>query len=182
MKFSRIGIVADKHEDAQLAYKRLQEQYPELVPLKTSQKVRDIDAIIALGGDGFMLHTLHDTMRTGIPVYGMNRGTVGFLMNEYKENDLLKRLKKARITTIHPLRMVARKEDNEIYEALAINEVSLLRKTGQAAKIRMSIDGTVHMKEMVCDGVLVATPAGSSAYNFSVGGHERPVCGTEIQG
>jgi NAD+ kinase len=133
------------------------------------------DVIVALGGDGFMLHTLHRTQGLDAPVYGMNRGTVGFLMNEYSETDLIERLSAAEEEVINPLRMKAESPDGTIHEALAINEVSLLRAGPQAAKLRISIDGRLRLEELVCDGALVATPAGSTAYNNSAHGPILPI-------
>ncbi|MEZ5716787.1 MAG: NAD kinase [Paracoccaceae bacterium] len=133
------------------------------------------DAIVALGGDGFMLHTLHRTQSLDLPVYGMNRGTVGFLMNEYSESDLPGRLEAAEETVINPLSMRATRADGSVHEALAINEVSLLRMGPQAAKLRITVDGRLRMEELVCDGALVSTPAGSTAYNYSAFGPILPI-------
>ena len=133
------------------------------------------DVIVALGGDGFMLHTLHRTQSLDLPVYGMNRGTVGFLMNEYSESDLAERLAAAEETVINPLSMRATRGDGSVHEALAINEVSLLRMGPQAAKLRITVDGRLRMEELVCDGALVATPAGSTAYNYSAFGPILPI-------
>lgn len=131
------------------------------------------DVVVALGGDGFLLSTLRQNL--GRPVYGMNRGTVGFLMNDYAEDDLPHRISTAEETVINPLSMVAGAPDGDEYRALAINEVSMLRAGPQAARIRISVDGRVRMEEMVCDGLLVATPAGSTAYNYSAGGPILPM-------
>jgi NAD+ kinase len=133
------------------------------------------DVIVALGGDGFMLHTLHRTEELAAPVYGMNRGTVGFLMNEYSEHDLEARLERAQEEVINPLSMLATTMDGTTQRALAINEVSLLRAGPQAARLRISVDGKVRMAELVCDGALVATPAGSTAYNYSAHGPILPI-------
>ena len=135
----------------------------------------EADVIVSLGGDGFMLHTLHRTQRLNTPVYGMNRGTVGFLMNVYSENDLLDRLAVAEEEVINPLKMHAQSRDGNIHEALAINEVSLLRAGPQAAKLRITIDGHLRLEELVCDGAMVATPAGSTAYNYSAHGPILPI-------
>ncbi len=135
----------------------------------------EADVIVALGGDGFMLQTLHRTQDLGVPVYGMNRGTVGFLMNEYSEDDLLTRLAAAEEEVINPLSMKAKSADGKIHHALAINEVSLLRAGPQAAQLRISVDGHLRLKELVCDGALVATPAGSTAYNYSAHGPILPI-------
>ncbi|WP_299924376.1 NAD kinase [uncultured Pelagimonas sp.] len=133
------------------------------------------DVIVALGGDGFMLQTLHRTEGNPAPVYGMNRGTVGFLMNEYSEHALEERLKAAEETVINPLVMRASCSDGVEHRALAINEVSILRAGPQAARLRISVDGQVRMSELVCDGALVATPAGSTAYNYSAHGPILPI-------
>ncbi|UAL08769.1 NAD kinase [Caulobacter segnis] len=133
--------------------------------------------IVALGGDGFMLETLHEAIATQTPIYGMNRGSVGFLMNEYSEDGLLERINAAERAVIHPLAMVAIDSRRTQHRALAINEVSLLRQTRQTAKLRISIDGKVRMGELVCDGALLATPAGSTAYNLSAHGPIIPIDG-----
>jgi NAD+ kinase len=135
----------------------------------------EADVIIALGGDGFMLATLHRTQSLHTPVYGMNRGTVGFLMNEYHDDDLLERVEAAEMALINPLAMKATRADGKVVEELAINEVSLLRAGPQAAKLRISVDGKVRMEELVCDGALLATPAGSTAYNYSAHGPVLPI-------
>ncbi len=135
----------------------------------------DAEAIVALGGDGLMLETLHRVMHRGVPVYGMNCGSVGFLMNAYGEDDLPARVAAAHASVLHPLRMRAITETGGTEEALAINEVSLLRELRQAAKIRISVDGRVRLPELICDGVLVATPAGSTAYNLSAHGPIVPL-------
>jgi NAD+ kinase len=138
-------------------------------------EAEDADVIVALGGDGFLLQTLHEHLDDGIPIYGMNRGSIGFLMNEYGAEGLPERVSKAQPVNLHPLRMVAECITNTTHEALAINEVSLLRETRQAAKLRISVDGIVRLEELICDGVLVATPAGSTAYNYSAHGPILPV-------
>ena len=135
----------------------------------------EADVIVALGGDGFMLHTLHGTMDLDVPVYGMNCGTIGFLMNEYGEDGLTERLAAAEETVINPLSMRAEGTDGTITRALAINEVALLRAGPQAARLRISVDGKVRLEELVCDGALVCTPAGSTAYNYSAHGPILPM-------
>ena len=135
----------------------------------------DADVIVALGGDGFMLSTLHGTQDLPAPVYGMHRGTVGFLMNDYAEDGLIERIAAAEETELNPLRMTAERVDGFLQEALAINEVSLLREGPQAAKLRILVDGRERMAELVCDGALVATPAGSAAYNYSAHGPIVPI-------
>lgn len=133
------------------------------------------DVIVALGGDGFMLQTLHDTMDSGKLIYGMNRGSIGFLMNEYGEDNLRERIQDATPETLRPLEMVAKTIDGRSETALAINEVSLLRQSYQAAKIKISIDGQERLEELICDGLMVATPAGSTAYNLSAHGPILPI-------
>ncbi len=137
--------------------------------------VDQADVIVALGGDGFMLQTLHTTQDLPTPVYGMNRGTVGFLMNEFSEDDLLYRLEAAEETIIAPLFMRAEQRDGTVKTGIAINEVSLLRQGPQAAKLRIYVDGKLRMAELACDGALVATPAGSTAYNYSAHGPILPI-------
>jgi NAD+ kinase len=168
VSFERICFLASEDEEAQRALRDLRHRYGHV-------RADEADVIVALGGDGFMLHTLHDTMELGVPVYGMNRGTVGFLMNDYDPEDLPVRLEATRRAVINPLRMTAYDKDNGTTEALAINEVSLLRETRQAAKIRILLDGEERMAELICDGVLVATPAGSTAYNLSAHGPILPI-------
>ncbi|MDG1376074.1 MAG: NAD kinase [Yoonia sp.] len=147
----------------------------ELSQLHGNVPLEEADVIVALGGDGFMLHTLHATQALTAPVYGMNRGTVGFLMNEYHSDDLPERLDDALEEVINPLVMTAQCVDGSEHKALAINEVSLLRAGPQAAKLRITVDGKLRMAELVCDGALVATPAGSTAYNYSAHGPILPI-------
>jgi NAD+ kinase len=164
----KIHFTASESEDAQNACESLVARYGD-VPAK------DADVVVALGGDGFMLETMHAFMDSTLPIYGMNKGTVGFLLNNYREEGLIERLNAGEITELHPLNMVAVDMHGKKYEALAINEVSLLRESRQTAKIRISIDGHVKVAELTCDGVLVATPAGSTAYNYSAHGPILPV-------
>ncbi len=133
------------------------------------------DVIVALGGDGFMLQTLHGSQHISAPVYGMNRGTIGFLMNEYSESDLEARLEAAEEALLNPLSMTVLDTEGRTHKGLAINEVSLLRAGPQAAKLRITIDGRLRMEELVCDGALVSTPAGSTAYNYSAHGPVLPI-------
>lgn len=135
----------------------------------------DADVIVALGGDGFMLRTLHRVIHRDVPVFGMKLGNVGFLMNRYSDDDLLARLANARKVSLNPLRMDATTDTGDKVTALAVNEISLLRQTNQAAHIRILVNGTVKLEKMVCDGVLLATAAGSTAYNFSVRGPILPL-------
>lgn len=152
-----------------------QEALAELVALHGQRSPSDADVVVALGGDGFMLTTLHETEALQVPVYGMNCGTVGFLMNAFRLDGLEERLDEAEETVVNPLRMTALTTSGEISEALAINEVSLLRAGPQAAKLRISVDGRVRLEELICDGALVCTPAGSTAYNYSAHGPILPI-------
>ena len=157
--------------DAPLA----QEGRAALVARYGDVALQNADVIVALGGDGFMLTTLHANQGLGKPVYGMNRGTVGFLMNEYSEEALPERVEAAELAVINPLRMRATGVHGEVHEALAINEVALLRAGSQAAKLAIWVDGRLRMAELVCDGALVSTPAGSTAYNYSAHGPILPI-------
>jgi len=152
-----------------------QQALVRLVGLYGTVPVDRADVIVALGGDGFMLQTLHQHEARALPVYGMNCGTIGFLMNEYEEGGLQDRLQAAEATVINPLRMRTVGADGSKQDALAINEVALLRAGPQAAKLRISVDGRVRMDELVCDGALLATPAGSTAYNYSAHGPILPI-------
>jgi NAD+ kinase len=166
--FERIAFVASPIAEAQEALERLAASYGNVAP-------RTADVIVALGGDGLMLQTLHRFMKTGKPIYGMHRGTVGFLMNEYTPDDLPQRLAKAQVTVIHPLLMRAHDEDGDTFEFHAFNDVFLYRQTYQAARLRILVDDEERLPELVADGVLVATPAGSTAYNLSVQGPIIPI-------
>jgi NAD+ kinase len=167
-KFEHVALVASDNPEAQAALARLTKLYGAY----TGEAP---DAVVALGGDGLMLQTLHRYMHRHIPIYGMNRGSVGFLMNEYREDDLFARLDRAEPAITHPLTMTATDADGRTHRALAINEVSLFRQTHQAAKLKISVDGKVRLEELICDGVLVATPAGSTAYNLSAYGPILPI-------
>ena len=164
----KIAFLASRARMAQAALAELSAAYGQSAP-------QEADIIVALGGDGFMLSTLHETQPLDRPVYGMNRGTVGFLMNEYSADGLMARLTAAEEAQINPLRMKARRATGETIEALAINEVSLLRAGPQAAKLRIHVDGKLRMQELVCDGALLCTPAGSTAYNYSAHGPILPI-------
>jgi NAD+ kinase len=167
-KFRAICFLASDAEPAREAALRLGQRYGQVPAVEA-------DVIVPLGGDGFMLETLHAYLQTGIPIYGMNRGTVGFLLNDYNEAGLLERLARAQTAQLHPLRMRAQQSDGGRCDALAINEVSVFRETRQAAKLRVEIDGVVRLEELTCDGLLVATPAGSTAYNLSAHGPIIPL-------
>lgn len=163
-----LHFVAAPAQEAQTALESLRQHIFDAGPDRA-------DTIVALGGDGFMLQTLHAFLGRNKPIYGMNCGSVGFLMNEFSEKDLLERLDAAEATAIHPLRMKATSRDGRMTEALAFNEVSLLRETRQAAKIRIIVDDRERMSELICDGILLSTPAGSTAYNLSAHGPILPI-------
>jgi NAD+ kinase len=165
---SRIAFLAAEMGPAQSAKRALVKRYGQT-------PVDRADVIVALGGDGFMLQTLHDHMALGVPFYGMNRGSVGFLLNAYKLDGLTKRLARTTKVELHPLRMVSTSAKGRKRSALAINEVSVLRQLRQAAKIRILVDGVERLSELICDGVLISTPAGSTAYNLSAHGPIIPL-------
>jgi NAD+ kinase len=167
-RYDRIAFVASTNEEAEAARKGLAARYGD-------HPVEQADVVVALGGDGLMLQTLHRLRDTGVPIYGMNCGSVGFLMNEFRADELKERLTQAERSVIHPLIMQATDAAGKSHRAPAINEVSLLRQSYQAAKLELCIDGKVRLKELICDGVLVATPAGSSAYNLSAHGPILPL-------
>jgi NAD+ kinase len=167
-KSRNIAFVASETEEAQAAERHLVTRYGNVAADKA-------DIIVALGGDGLMLQTMHRYMNNRIPIYGMNRGSVGFLLNDYHEGQLLERLAAAETTIIHPLRMTAFDRNGAEHKALAINEVSLFRQIYQAAKLRIAVDGKVRLDELICDGLLVSTPAGSTAYNLSAHGPILPI-------
>ncbi len=167
-KLTKLAFLASGAPAAQRSLKALKTKYSHVQP-------EDADVIVALGGDGFMLETLHGNSARNVPIFGMQRGTVGFLMNSYSENDLVARIADAKAVDLTPLRMTAINSDGSVVEALAINEVSLLRQTRQSAKIRITVDGIERLPELVCDGALVATPAGSTAYNLSAHGPVVPL-------
>jgi NAD+ kinase len=168
MSAERLAFVVSGAPGTQESLESLRRRYGSVEP-------EDADVIVAIGGDGFMIESLHRYLPLQAPIYGMHGGTVGFLMNTYAEEGLIERVQAAELSVLHPLRMLATSADGATVDALAINEVSLLRQTRQAAKIRITIDATVRVEELICDGVLVATPAGSSAYNFSAYGPVIPI-------
>ncbi|HYE49032.1 MAG TPA: NAD kinase [Azospirillaceae bacterium] len=162
-----LALVAADTAEARTALVRLAHRYGNVPP-------EQADVIVALGGDGFLLETLHRYLELRTPVYGMNRGSVGFLLNDFSDDGLPDRVARAQTVALNPLRMVATTEEGRT-EALAFNEVSLLRETRQAAKLRIVVDGVVRLDELSCDGALVSTPAGSTAYNLSAHGPILPL-------
>ena len=167
-RFQRIAFVASQTPEAEAARERLVARYGAVAE-------EDADVVVALGGDGLMLQTLHRFRERTLPIYGMHRGSVGFLMNTYREEGLVERLTAAQQVTIHPLMMEAVTSNGMRHRAPAFNEVSLLRQSYQAAKLRISIDGKMRLEELICDGIIVATPAGSTAYNLSAHGPILPL-------
>ena len=164
----RVAFVASRSPDAKAAEKALKAAYPHVEP-------KEADIVVALGGDGLMLSTLHDLLGTGKPIYGMHKGTVGFLMNEFRTDRLMERLAAAQRSIAHPLLMRALDVTGREHQAYAVNEVHMLRQTHQTAKLTIEVDGKVRLTELISDGVLLATPAGSTAYNLSVGGPILPL-------
>lgn len=167
-RYDRIAFMASPTPEAQEALRRLAARYGDADP-------ESADVIVALGGDGLMLQTLHKFLGSGLPIYGMHRGTVGFLMNEYEEDSLKERLAASQRTVIHPLVMRTRDRQDRRQEHRAFNEVALFRQTHQAAHLRVLVDGKERLPELAADGILVATPAGSTAYNLSVQGPIIPI-------
>ncbi len=168
MEHHQIAFIASDAPAARRARRELERRYGKCAP-------EDARTIVALGGDGLMLQTMHSFIDTGKAIYGMNRGSVGFLMNEYDKEDLPARLAEAEATDIRPLDMTAIDKNGETHRAIAFNEVSLLRERHQAAKLRISVDGKVRLEELIADGIIVATPAGSTAYNLSAHGPILPI-------
>jgi NAD+ kinase len=181
------ACLADRSNKARQLLQAVQRHIPDIMVVDSrtpigeghalSEQLSQCDAFIVLGGDGFMLHSLHQYMHLNIPFYGLNAGTIGFLMNGFPEesSSLRQHIADAKQTIIHPLRMNCQTKSGECYHALAINEVSLLREVNQAAKIRIMIDQEIRISQLVCDGILVATSAGSTAYNLSAGGSIIPL-------
>lgn len=164
----KFAFIASDAPEARQAKQTLAKRYGEVPP-------EEAEITVALGGDGLMLQAMHASLNNGGVIYGMNRGSVGFLMNDYNDIDLPERISAAEVTTIHPLRMRAEDITGKSHQALAFNEVSMLRERHQAAKLRVSIDGKVRLAELICDGIIVATPAGSTAYNLSAHGPILPI-------
>lgn len=169
MKIRKIACVASRSPKAQKGLTRIAKAV-ELVDVK------DADVIVTLGGDGFLLQTMHEHLHSGLPIYGMNRGTIGFLLNEFSDKDLLERLNAALPHELHPLQMTATTVSGHTLTALAFNEVALLRYSQQSAHIRVCINEQERIEQLVCDGIMVATPAGSTAYNLSARGPILPLC------
>lgn len=167
-RYDRIAFVASASSEAQAAFRQLTQSYGNCAP-------NEADVVVALGGDGLMLQTLHHHMHTGKPIYGMHRGTIGFLMNEYSTVDLRARLEAAHESEINPLLMRATDTNDRVHLHHAINEVYLFRQTYQAARLRILIDERERMPELIADGIIVATPAGSTAYNLSAQGPILPI-------
>jgi NAD+ kinase len=161
--YKKIHIIADANSTAQSAKRLIAKKYKNF-------PINDSDVLVVLGGDGFMLASLKKYQKYQLPFYGMNKGNRGFLLNKFDENDLINKINKSKIAELHPLEMYARNKNGKVKTAIAVNEVSVFRETRQAAKLEIKIDNKIRMKEVTCDGVLVATPAGSTAYNLSVRG------------
>lgn len=167
MSYKKIHFVSSNNKDAVKAKNSLIKKYNDY-------SIDEADLIVALGGDGLMLQTLHDNIEEAKPIFGMNKGSVGFLMNDFNNDDLMKRINSATLTKVYPLKMTVKTQEKEI-SAKAINEVSLLRQTYQAAKIKIKIDNKIRLDELICDGILLSTPAGSTAYNLSAHGPILPI-------
>jgi len=167
MSDKKIHFVSSDNQAAKEAKDNLVKKYKDY-------PASEADVIVTLGGDGLMLQTLHNNIDEAKPIFGINKGSVGFLMNDYNDDDLLERIDSATLTKVYPLQMTVKTEKEEI-SAKAINEVSLLRQTYQAAKIKIKIDDKIRLEELICDGILLATPAGSTAYNLSAHGPILPI-------
>ena len=161
--YNKIHIIADANSTAQSARRLIAKKYKNF-------PINDSDVLVVLGGDGFMLASLKKYQKYQLPFYGMNKGNRGFLLNKFDEKDLINKINKSKIAELHPLEMYARNKNGKVKTAIAVNEVSVFRETRQAAKLEIKIDNKIRMKEVTCDGVLVATPAGSTAYNLSARG------------
>jgi NAD+ kinase len=172
MSFTKIAVVADDSPKARSALKEIEKRY-DIVEI--TKRRMGAEAIVVLGGDGFMLQTLHEYMKMKLPFYGINCGSVGFLMNQFNLERIIERINTARASVLYPLHMFAKRANGKTTQALAFNEVSLFRDGRQASKIQVSIDHVVRLGELICDGILLSTPAGSTAYNFSAGGPIIPL-------
>ena len=161
--YNKIHIIADANSTAQSAKRLIAKKYKNF-------PINDSDVLVVLGGDGFMLASLKKYQKYQLPFYGMNKGNRGFLLNKFDEKDLINKINKSKIAELHPLEMYAKNKNGKVKTAIAVNEVSVFRETRQAAKLEIKIDNKIRMKEVTCDGVLVATPAGSTAYNLSARG------------
>ncbi len=176
MKYQNIAIIAaDKNKKAELIKKNLIKKYGFKDLGKNHSKIKNIDLVLALGGDGLMLHLLHKYEQKNLPVYGINCGTIGFLMNSYNQEKMIEKIQNAKEEIIHPLRMQVTDINNDLHSNIAINEVSLIRQTNQTAKINIKINGKTRLKNLAADGILVATSAGSTAYNLSLRGPIIPL-------
>lgn len=164
----KVHFVTSSNSKAQTAFRYMTKRYGQ-------SALDEADCIVVLSGDGMVLRTFHENFMRGIPVYGMNRGMLGFLANPYKKSDLIERIENATELKIHPLRLIAEKDGGEAQSTIAVNEVYLLRETHQSAKIRVIVNGEVRIEELICDGLITATPTGSSAYNYSANGPIIPV-------
>ena len=163
--------IACVHSDS----KRASKAYQSLNSKYDFVGVEEAKIVVALGGDGFMLRCFHRFVNRDVQVYGMNRGTIGFLMNKYQETGLLERIQKAREERIYPLRMTAKTAKGKSHSAIGFNEVAIIRQAQQSAHIKISINGKIRLEKLICDGILVATPAGSTAYNLSARGPIIPI-------
>lgn len=166
--YMKIHFVSSSNKKSKNAFKYMTECYGQA-------NVEEAECIVVLSGDGMVLRTFHETSHLNIPVYGMNRGGVGFLANEYAKNNLIERIKMAHPFKMHPLRLVAENIDGETFNTIGLNEVYMFRETHQAAKLKIKVNGFVRVKELICDGIIAATPLGSTAYNYSARGPIIPV-------
>ncbi len=175
MKYHNIGYVADNSIQAEEILDKILKGSLHKIHRVNDTNKQDLDLIVVLGGDGFMLHTIHKYMDLSIPFFGINAGNIGFLLNEYKEMDLFTRVNNLKKVIINPLVMEAIDYEGNVHKKLAINEVSITRSSTQAAKLRIIINDSLQLDELIADGIIVATPAGSSAYNYSAGGAIFPI-------
>lgn len=164
----KIHFVSSSNKKSKSAFKYMTEYYGQF-------SVEEADCIVVLSGDGMVLRTFHENIDLNLPIYGMNRGAIGFLTNEYSKNNLIKRIEMAQAFKMHPLRLVAETSDGTTVNTIALNEVYMFRETHQAAKLKIQVNGFVRIKELICDGIIAATPLGSTAYNYSARGPIIPV-------